>query len=182
MQLATYKFSVEDYHRMGETGILPPDKNFELIHGEIVEMSPVGFKHAAVVKRLNAFCCNNFPAVVSVQDPILLGDASEPEPDIILLKPEDTFYSSRLPVATDALLIIEVSDSTLRYDQTSKLALYAENHIPELWIVNLQEQQLEIYREPNGSNYSQTLILKDLETVASLAFPEIEISVKDILG
>ncbi|OKH17453.1 Uma2 family endonuclease [[Limnothrix rosea] IAM M-220] len=182
MQLATYKFSVEDYHRMGETGILPPDKNFELIRGEIIEMSPVGFKHAAAVKRLNAFCCNNFPAVVSVQDPILLGDVSEPEPDIILLKPEDTFYGSRLPVAADAMLIIEVSDSTLRYDQTAKLTLYAENQIPEVWIANIQDQQLEVYRESDGSNYLQTLILKDLETITPLAFPEIEISVKDILG
>ncbi len=182
MQLATYKFSVEDYHRMGETGILPPDKNFELIRGEIIEMSPVGLKHAAAVKRLNIFCCQKFPAIVSVQDPLLLRDASQPEPDIMLLKLEETFYEAHEPVADDVFLLIEVSDSTLKYDQTTKLSLYAENQISEVWIVNIQDQQLEIYREPDGSNYLQTLILKDLEAIAPLAFPEIKISVKDILG
>ncbi|AFY37697.1 protein of unknown function DUF820 [[Leptolyngbya] sp. PCC 7376] len=182
MQLVTHKFSVEDYHRMGETGILPPDKNFELIRGEILEMSPVGFKHAYTVRQITALCYEKFSAVISVQDPILLLNESEPEPDITILSGSPQQYAECLPTATDVQLLIEVSDSTLRYDQTVKLPLYAENRIPEVWIANIQDQQLEVYREPDGSTYSQMLVLKDSESIAPLAFPEIQIMVKDILG
>ena len=182
MQLATYKFSTEEYHCMGETGILPPNKNFELIRGEIIEKPSTGFKHAYIVRKFIAFSHKKFNATISIKDPILLGTSSEPEPDAILLKPDETFYASRLPQASDALLIVEVSDSTLRYDQTVKLSLYAENQIPEVWIVNIPDQQLEVYRKPDGSNYLQTLILKESETIAPLAFPETEIAVQSILG
>lgn len=182
MQLVTHKFSVEAYHRMGETGILPPDKKFELIRGEIIKVSSVSCQHAAAVKRTTALFYQKFSAVISVHDPILLGEKSETQPDIILLKLENTFYGSRFPVAADALLLIEIADSTLQYDRTIKIPLYAENQIPEVWIANIQDQQLEIYRSPQNSTYTQKLILKDAETIAPLAFPEIEIAVKNILG
>jgi Uma2 family endonuclease len=182
MNPVAHKFSVEDYHRMGEAGILSPDQRFELIHGEIITRSPVGFKHAATVKRIAAFCHQTFKAVISIHDPIQLNENSEPEPDVALLKFTEDFYDDRSPEARDVLLIIEVSDSTLKYDRETKLPLYAANQIPECWIVNLGDRQLEIYRDPTPSGYQQQLTLKDTETVSPQSFPDVAIAVTELLG
>lgn len=182
MSPAPYKFSVEKYHRLGEIGILSPDRRFELIDGKIFVRSPVGFKQAATVKRISAFFHQSFKAVISIHDPIQLNENSEPEPDVALLKFTEDFYDARLPEARDVLLLIEVSDTTLKYDQQTKLPLYAANQIPECWIVNLREEQLEIYRDPTPSGYQQQLILKDTETVSPQSFPDVAIAVSELLG
>ncbi len=112
-----------EWHRMGEAGIFPPESRMELINGEILHMAPIGFNHAGHVNRLNSFLTllTHGQAIVSVQNPVQLGNLSEPEPDFVLLRPESSFYSTRHPKAEDVLLLTEVSDSTLRFDRTQKM-------------------------------------------------------------
>lgn len=144
-----YKLSVANYHKMAETGILLPEDRVELINGEIYQKSPIKSLHAGSVKIINAFLSQyNEQYVISIQDPIIIDDFSEPEPDIALLKYRADFYTESNPTATEVLWIIEVSDSTLRYDRTIKKELYAKANIAEYWIVNLVDRCLEVYRTP----------------------------------
>jgi Uma2 family endonuclease len=145
-------------------------------------MSPIGLKHAATVKRLNNLLAIQLQdlAIISVQDPIQLDNYSEPQPDIVLLKPRADFYETQIPQPADVYLIIEVSDSSLNYDQTVKLPLYAENKIPEVWLVNLPEQILEVYRQPQGKCYQKQQ--KNVQSISPLAFSDILVISQDILG
>lgn len=147
--------SVDEYHKMAEVGILAEDDRVELINGEIIRMSPINSSHTSCVKRLNALLFEKLgrKVVISVQDPITLGSYSEPEPDLAVLKASDDFYARQHPRPEDVHLVIEVSDSTLSVDQGLKLSLYAEAGIPEYWIINLPEQQVEVYQHPKGKQY-----------------------------
>jgi Uma2 family endonuclease len=115
-----------------------------------------------------------------VQNPIQLDDLSEPQPDIVLLKPRSDFYENKVPQPSDVYLLIEVSDSTLNYDQTVKLPLYAENQLPEVWIVNLNNKTLEVYRQPQDNKYQDQQ--KNVLSISPLAFPNITLTIGDILG
>ncbi|MGK7946154.1 MAG: Uma2 family endonuclease [Microcystaceae cyanobacterium] len=182
MQLITRKFNVTEYNKMAETGILTPQDQVELIRGEIIAMSPIGLRHAACVKRLNDFLnyqLHNL-AIISVQDPIQLNDISQPQPDLVLLKPRADFYESQIPKPSDVYLLIEVSDSSLDYDQTVKLPLYAENKIPEVWMVNLNNKTLEVYRQPQNNNYQ--VQQKNVPSISPLAFPNLTLTLNDIFG
>jgi Uma2 family endonuclease len=172
-----------EWHRMGEAGIFPPESRMELINGEILHMAPIGFNHAGHVNRLNSFLTllTHGQAVVGVQNPVQLGDLSEPEPDFVLLRPEASFYSTRHPKADDVLLLIEVSDSTLRFDRTQKLRLYATFNIPEYWIVNLIDDCLEVYRQPQDGDYLDKSTLGKTDSLNLVGLPEISIAVADIL-
>ena len=152
-----HRWTVAEYHRMGEVGLLNEDSRVELIDGEIVEMAPIGSFHGGEVKYFNNRLVSllHGKAIVSVQDPIILGGHAEPQPDIALLRWRDDFYRTANPHAEDVLLIIEVSDSTLRYDRDVKVPLYASHGIPEVWLLDLQQRQLEIYREPVRGQYRQ---------------------------
>lgn len=152
-----HRWTVAEYHRMGEVGLLKEDSRVELIDGEIIEMAPIGSSHGGEVKYFNNKLVSllHGKAIVSVQDPIVLGGYAEPVPDIVLLRWRDDFYRIENPHAEDVLLIIEVSDSTLRYDRDVKVPLYASHGIPEIWLLDLQQQQLEIYREPAHGQYRQ---------------------------
>ena len=145
-------------------------------------MSPIGLKHAVTVKRLNNLLAIQLQdlAIISVQDPIQLDNYSETQPDIVLLKPRADFYETQMPQPADVYLIIEVSDSSLNYDQTVKLPLYAENKIPEVWLVNLPEQILEVYRQPQGKSYQEQQ--KNVQSISPLAFSDILVISQDILG
>ncbi|WP_353480560.1 Uma2 family endonuclease [Haliscomenobacter sp.] len=156
-------FSVTEYHKMGEAGILP-EKGVELINGEIVEMSPIGSKHAKIVKKLNKILgvLLGDEAIISIQDPIIANDLSEPEPDVAVLKFRSDFYENELPHGTDVLLLIEVSDTTLAYDRDIKLPLYATSGIPECWLLDLQKKQIKAFWQPEGNTYNcQELVLLD---------------------
>src|SRR5262249_41606502 len=150
VQLQRWTFTVDEYHRMAEVGILTEDDRVELIDGEIIKMSPIGSYHVACVNRLTAVLIPKVggAAIVSVQNPIRIDDYSEPEPDIAILRHRDDFYSQSLATANDVLLVIEVADSSLEYDRTVKLSTYSRAGLPEFWIVDLQADEIEAYSEP----------------------------------
>jgi Uma2 family endonuclease len=174
---------LDEWRRMGEAGIFSPESRLELIEGEILHMSPIGFNHAGHTRRLNSLftLLTIDKAIVSVQNPVQLGDLSEPEPDLVLLHPENDFYTSRHPKAEDILLLIEVSDSTLNFDRSQKMRLYAAYKIPEYWIVNLLDNCLEVYRQPQDGNYLQTMQLKGGDAINLLSLPELQIQASTVL-
>ncbi|WP_434687043.1 Uma2 family endonuclease [Pseudanabaena minima] len=185
MQLLTYKFDVEQYQQMGKVGIFHPESRVELIDGEIVVMSPIGLKHIATINRMNYFLHSNIKenGIISTQNSIRLSNYSEPQPDIAILRPRDDFYAGKFPEAEDVLLLIEIADFSLRYDQTNKLRLYAEYGISEYWIANVEREIVEIYHQPNGKAYlKQTLIDSPDNAFTPIAFPAIVMTLKDIFG
>lgn len=152
-----HRYTVDDFHRMGETGILRQDDRVELIQGEIVDMAPIGTLHAATVKRLSKTLISAIGdrAIVSIQDPIVLSDFSEPLPDIALLRYKNDYYASGHPHVEDILLVIEVADSSLRYDREIKLPLYASHGIPHAWLVDLENKCLTAYSQPQTGLYGR---------------------------
>ncbi len=172
-----HRLAVHDYHRMGETGVFPPGCRVELIEGEVIDMVPIGSRHAAVVKRLNTLLVRAVGdrAVVSVQDPIIMGDYSEPEPDIALVRTRDDYYALAHPRADDVLLIIEVADSSLNYDRRIKIPLYARHEIPEVWLVDIEGRSLSVLHSPTAEGYEHENRLKVLGSMSPLALPEINV-------
>ncbi len=178
-------FNVAEYYRMHETGILKEDDRVELIGGQIIQMSPISSRHAASVKRLlNALLSLQVQgrAVISVQDPVRLDDRSEPQPDLALLRPRPDFYGSGHPGPEDVHLIVEVSDSSIEYDRDVKLRVFAQSRIPEVWIVDLTADRVEMYRQPVGGEYDSGQPLGRGEFLSPAAFPDTVIAVSDILG
>jgi Uma2 family endonuclease len=178
-----HRFSIGDYHRMAETGVLRPGKRVELINGNIIDMSPIGPFHGGVVKRLSRL--SNLEAkgrwTVSTQDPLRLDEFSEPEPDVMLLKPASDDYTSRHPQADDVFLVVEVADSTIDYDRDQKLPAYGRARIAEVWIVNLNEFIVEVYREPNFTGYSSKAILRIGDKAYPQAFPDLITNLAQLL-
>lgn len=155
--LTRHRLTVADYYRMGEVGIFAPNARIELIEGEVIDMAPIGTRHAAAVTRLNraATATVGTRAIVSVQNPLRLSDLSEPEPDLMLLKPRADFYAEAHPTAGDVLLLIEVADSSARYDREIKLPLYARHGVGEVWIVDLEARLLRFHRAPADGAYTE---------------------------
>ena len=152
------RIDVEAYYKMAEAGILKPDDRVELIDGEIFDMVPIGSLHGGTTNRFNrlfARAAADGLAVVSVQSPLRLDAYNEPQPDVMLLKPRADDYRGRHPGAADVLLLIEVSDTSLAHDRETKLPLYAKFGVPEVWIVDLRRQAVEVNREPAGEAYAQ---------------------------
>ena len=177
-------FNVVEYYRMAEAGVLSPDDRVELIEGEIVKMSPIGSRHAACVRRLDAFLnrqASNL-AQVSVQSPVRLNDFSEPEPNVALLKPRDDFYADSHPIPDDVLLIIEVADSSVEYDRSIKLPLYARSVIPQVLIVNMPSEVIESYAEPVNGAYQKFMRAQRSESVEIILLPNLSLSVDVVLG
>lgn len=184
LQSREKRFDVSEYYRMTEAGILGKDDRVELIGGVIVEMSAMGSRHAACVRRLEAFLSKWFTqtAIVSTQCPIRLSDNSEPEPDVALLKPREDFYAGEHPGPGDVLLVIEVSDTSAEYDVEVKLPLYARAGIPETWLVDLTTETVSVHSRPASGGYRQTLRAKRGEALKSEAISGLEISARDVLG
>lgn len=176
------RFSVEEYHRMGEAGVFRPDERVELIRGVVRQMSPKGRRHVIAVSKANELFVLGVAgrARVYVQDPMTneILD-SEPEPDLCVMSNPDP-QSYRTPETTP-LLVIEVADSSLQYDRSTKLSLYADAGVPEYWIVNLIQDIVEVYRKPLQGNYESKQVLKGEQSVATLAWPELEVKAKDLL-
>jgi Uma2 family endonuclease len=150
--------TVDEYYDMGRTGLLEPDARVELIEGEVVHMPPMGSRHGSIVEFLDHLLDRAIAdrARVRSQLPVRLDNLSEPVPDVAVVKPRADRYGLSHPTAADVLLIVEVSRSTLRYDTNVKLPLYARNGIPEVWIVDLKNNQLRTYRSPSEGRYRDT--------------------------
>jgi Uma2 family endonuclease len=151
-----HRLTVADYYRMAEVGILAPDARTELIDGEIIDMASPGSLHAATVHRLLEVFVRavGSSASVLVQNPVRLSEYSEPQPDLALLRRREDFYSEHHPQPADVLLIVEVSDTSLRFDRDTKIALYAGHGIPEVWLVDLRGGRLVRYRAPQQGSYT----------------------------
>jgi Uma2 family endonuclease len=179
-----HRFTIDEYHRMGEVGIFHEDSRVELIEGDVVHMCPIGTRHTGGVNRLNALFTRRLGsrAVVSVQNPMILDDYSEPQPDLTILAARSDFYSGAHPRPADVLLAVEVSDSRVSYDRGIKVALYARKHIRELWLVDIPGGALEVYRRPTASGYREHQRLVRGRRIAPLAFPRLHFRVAEILG
>lgn len=183
--LTRRRFTVKEYHRMGEVGILPEDSRIELIAGDIVVREPIGSYHAGTVDRLNRLWTSLLGerAVVRVQNPIELGeDDSEVQPDVTLLRPRADFYTRGHPVAADVLLLIEVADTSLPRDRRVKIPLYARAGIREVWLVDLIGDRVEVHRDPTDARYRRVRALGRGESVVPEAFPDLTVAIGDLLG
>ena len=178
-----HRFSVKEYYRMAETGVLSPDARVELLDGEITDMSPIGPFHGGVTNYLLQIFAATARGrwLVSVQNPVRLDDYSEPQPDLLLLKPAADFYRSRHPQPAEVYLLVEVSDSTLARDLSEKLPAYGRAGIPEVWIVNLHDETLEVYREPHFTGYARRTVLRAGDQAQPLSFPDAAVDVAELL-
>lgn len=183
VEIARHSFTVDEFERMGAAGIFHPDDRLELIEGEIVEMPPIGPPHAGAVAYLSKLLNRRFDdLVVIVQSPIRLGDFSEPQPDVALLRWRDDFYRSAHPTPADVLLVIEVADSTVETDRKVKIPLYARAGIPESWLVNIPDERIEIYSEPSGDSYRRAEHFGRGASARSHTVAGLDAAVGDVLG
>ena len=169
---------------MAAAGVLSEDDRVELIEGEIVEMNPIGSRHAACVGRLTELLGRlaGGAAIVWVQNPVQVSDFSEPLPDVALLKRRADFYAQANPQPADVLLIIEVADSSVEYDRDIKIPLYAGARIPEVWLVNLPEETIETYTRPVGDTFQEIRIVKRGESLTAKSIPSLTIDADVIIG
>lgn len=168
---------------MAETGVLHPDARVELLDGQIIDMSPIGPFHGGVTNQLNAI----FTAaaggrwVTAVQNPVHLDDHSEPQPDLVLLRPSPDFYRKRHPRSEDVFLLVEVSDASLKTDREEKLPVYGRAGVAEVWIVDLTNLTLEVYREPHFAGYGSKAVLRAGDRATPRAFPDVAVVVSSLL-
>jgi Uma2 family endonuclease len=184
VEQARRRFTVEEYERMGAAGILGEDDRVELLDGEIVEMSPIGPRHAGRVNRLNRLLAVGLGerAVVTVQNPVRLALRSEPQPDLVVARPRRDFYELGHPTPDDVLLLVEVAEISAAFDRGVKVPLYARAGIPEVWLVDLASEQVMVHRAPTEGRYADVRTLGRGDRLAPQAFPDLELSVADVLG
>ncbi|MEM6361026.1 MAG: Uma2 family endonuclease [Bacteroidota bacterium] len=183
VQLSKRLISVNEYHVMAEAGILTSEDKVELIQGEILEMSPIGTKHAAIVDKLTNLLVKivSNTAIIRVQNPVYINDLNEPEPDISVLKTRRDYYADIHPGGDDTLLVIEVSDTTYHYDKEVKVPLYGSAGIPEYWILKLDSKEIEVHTVPAKGGYKKIELFYP-EDLVSLSFCQKEILVSDLIG
>lgn len=178
------RFSADEYERMIEAGILGKEERLELVGGEIVCMAAIGPRHQECVDRTNHCFRQHLPnnAILRVQGSFRQSDVLEPQPNILILRYRDDFYRSRLPGPADVLLLIEVADSSLRYDRTTKSGWYASAGVREFWIEDVQGDCVHVFRSPCEGHYHDIFTVRRGHTIAPLAFPELMLSLDDLLG
>ncbi len=176
-------FTVKEYDQMAEAGLFDHER-VELIRGEIIKMASIGRRHAACVDRCNYVFAVKLAGkvVIRIQNPLALDNTSEPEPDVMLLRYKNDFYESGHPQPTDVLLLIEVADSTIDSDRELKIPLYAEDGITEVWLVDINSACIEVYRSPNPEGYQENYKFYRGQNLSILAFPDVNITVDEILG
>ncbi len=181
--VARHRFTVKDFYRMAEVGILSQHDRVELLDGEIVDMTPIGSRHAACVNRLNSLLADLLGrrAIVSVQNPIDLGPDSEPQPDLAVLRPRADFYGEAHPGPEDILMVIEVADTSADFDRTVKLPLYARAGIREAWVVDLGSESVEVHQGPAERGYQSVEALRRGQRLVPQAFPDLALAVADVL-
>jgi Uma2 family endonuclease len=178
------RFTVAEYHRMGEAGVLTEDDRVELLDGAIIEMSPIGVAHASAVDRIAETFRERLGARVNVrvQGPVVLDRYSQPQPDVSILARREDFYAVRHPRPRDVMLAIEIMSTSQGYDRTLKLPLYAKAEVREVWLVDLRAQAIEVHRRPALRGYREQRSYVRGDTIAPLAFPRLRIRVNEILG
>jgi len=175
-EIVRYQLSVEQYHQMIDAGIFAPDDRLELIHGELIKMSPINRRHAACCARISYLLERlGRRAMKRIQDPITLTD-SEPQPDVAIVRWRDDFYLAGHPTPPDIYWVIEVADTNIAYDREVKVPLYMPAGIPEVWLVNLDADCLEVYRQQGQQ------MLRRGQTITPLHFPELAFRVDELLG
>lgn len=184
VMLQRHRLTVNDYHKMGEAGILSEDDRVEIISGEMIDMAPIGSAHAACIRHLLYFFAPQLKdnAILDIQNPLQLDDYSEPQPDLMLLKPTLDFYLSAHPQARDVLLLIEIAESSLAYDREVKILLYASHQIPEVWLFDLKAQRLETFQNPSPEGYKKILRPGRKEQVSPGLLANIVIDWAEALG
>jgi Uma2 family endonuclease len=176
------RFSRAAYYRLGELGVLAKRDRVELIDGEIIEMSPIGSRHAACVSRLNRFLTPRVGnALVRFENPLALPDEYDPQPDVVVVRARDDDYEDAHPTSDDALLVVEVADSSLRYGRTVKVQRYAEAGLPECWLVDLTRNQIVVHQNPVAGEYRNTRTYGAGESWTSSAIPGLKVSADVIL-
>jgi Uma2 family endonuclease len=180
------RFSVDEYRRLAEVGILAEDDRVELIEGDIIEMSALGARHVACVARLNARLVPSVgdSAIILVQSPVQLGPQLEPEPDVAVVRYRRDYYSRALPTAEDVLLLVEAADTSLAYDRDVKLPLYARAGIPETWLVALNHDAIGLHTDPDPAEgrYRRVEWKHRGDVLTSVAVPSVAIAVETVLG
>lgn len=183
--LRRHKLRVDAYDRMAGAGILGEHDRVELIDGEIIDMAPIGSDHAGTVNRLNEALVLAFAgrAIVSPQNPVRIDDFNEPQPDFAVLRRRADFYAAgERPGPDDVLLLIEVADSSLRFDRTVKVPLYARAGIPEVWIVDLNRRVVEVHREPGDGRYAMVTMVQAGEGLNPALAPEVRVTLEQVFG
>jgi Uma2 family endonuclease len=175
-------FTVDEYHQMADAGVFGPEERVELIDGEIIEMSPIGPRHAGCVININRLLVTRLGdrVVVSPQNPVVIRPRSEPQPDMLVLRPREISYSRAHPTPDDVLLAIEVADTTARFDRIVKARLYARARIAEYWLVDVGAERVDVFRASNGESYAERSEWGRGSIVAALAFPDVGIAVDDL--
>ena len=183
-EVARRLFTRAEYYRMAEVGILKPTDRVELIRGEVVQMSPIGPRHAAFVNNLNQLLVLRLAgrAIVSVQNPVVIDDYSEPQPDLVLLRRRAVPYKEAHGAPEDVLLVIEVAGTSIRYDRTTKLRLYAEAGVPEYWIVDGTSESVEVYRSPSVNGYDEIAVITGAASVSPQAVGDLELPLSEIFA
>ncbi len=182
VRVARLSFTADQFERMGEMGFFAEKDRLELIHGDIVQMSPIGSLHAAGVNRIVDLFRKVDNAFISAQNPIRLDDATEPQPDVTLLRRRDDFYASAHPRPADVLLLVEVADTSIDYDREVKIPLYAQAAIAEVWLLNLNGPELVVYSQPVNGKYTAVRYPQPGDTVSLTQLPEATFPADQITG
>jgi Uma2 family endonuclease len=182
-RLRRHRLKVSEYLRMGEARILPTDARVELIEGEIIDMAPINSPHSGTVIRLTQWLSMRVGGrvLVSVQNPIVLGTYSAPQPDIALLRPREDFYTTVHPGPEDVLLVIEVADTTLRDDREVKVPLYGAHGIPEVWLIDVESKAVQVFRAFEGGQYRNVFTVRGAGSLAPVLLADVRIDVSQLL-
>ena len=177
-------FSVDEFHQMAEAGVFGEGDRLELLDGEIVQMTPIGSRHAACVDRLTDVFSERCRAIaiVHVQNPLVLSEGTECYPDVVLLRRRPDFYNDALPRPADVVLVVEVADTTGDYDRGVKVPRYAHAGIPEVWVVDLRARAVDVYRQPAGDAYRDEQRAGPGESLAVPGVHDQQIAIDDVLG
>jgi Uma2 family endonuclease len=180
-----HPITVQEFFRMGEIGVFEPEARIELIEGELIDMPPIGPPHASRTTRVSTILHRGLGvrAIVSTQNPVILGDLNAPQPDIAVLEPRDDFYETRHPHPEDVLLLVEVPDSSLAFDRDRKLPLYARFGIPEFWLVNIPDRAVIVHRDPRPEqgSYATRFPLALPGLIRPVMLPDIELDLSTLL-
>jgi Uma2 family endonuclease len=180
--LKRHRLTVDEYHRMADAGVLAPDACVELIEGEIIDMAPMKSRHAAAINHLlEMLGAARGRAIATCQTPLRLSERSEPEPDLMLLRPRADRYCNALPTPSDVRLLIEVSETSLAYDRGIKLPLYARHGIGEVWIVDLENDLVRFFRRPIGDSYADITATETPGPTPLVALPELRLDLTGLL-